>query len=93
MGVWCAANKYNINEVTFAELASLRDLDIETFENGDIFSEFGHYPHVAGVFGHQKQRFSNTLSRVEIFENGDVSYSSGWAKTEVSKYDDVMTKC
>ena len=33
-----------------------------------------------------------TLSRVEIFENGDVSYSSGWAKTEVFKYDDVMPR-
>ena len=30
MGVRCAANTYNVSEVTFAELASLRDLDIET---------------------------------------------------------------
>ena len=29
-------------------------------------------------------------ARVENFENGDVSYSCGRAKTEVFKYDDVM---
>ena len=54
-------------------------------------SEYGYHPHVTGVFGHQKRRFSNTLSRVESFENGDSSYSCGRAKTEVFKYDDVMT--
>ena len=26
------------------------------------------------------------LSRVEIFENGDVSYACGWAKAKVFKY-------
>ena len=31
------------------------------------------------------RRFSNTLSRVEIFENGNLSYSC-----EVFNYDDVM---
>ena len=32
------------------------------------------------------------LSRVEIFENGDTSYSCGRAKTDVFKYDDVMPR-
>ena len=32
------------------------------------------------------------LSRVEIFENGDLSYSCGRAKTEVFKYDDIMPR-
>ena len=36
-----------------------------------FFSEYGYRPHVSGVFGHRKRRFSNTLSRVESFENGD----------------------
>ena len=39
-----------------------------------------------------KRRFSNTLSRVESFENGDLSYSCGQAKTEVFKYDYVMPR-
>ena len=59
-------------------------------------------PHVAGYFrkrrlfsrirlpSTRKRRLSNTLSRVEIFENGDLSYSCGRAKTEVFKYDGVM---
>ena len=55
-----------------------------------FFSEYGYRPHVSGVFGHRKRRFSNTLSRVKIFENGDSSYSCGQAKTEVLEYDDVM---
>ena len=49
-----------------------------------LFSEYGYHPHVAGVFRNRKQRFSNTLSRVEIFENGDVSYSCGRAKAEAN---------
>ena len=57
-----------------------------------FFSEYGYRPHVTGVFGHRKRRFLNTLSRVEIFENGDSSYSCGRAKTEVFKYDDVMPR-
>ena len=40
----------------------------------------------------RKRKFSNTFSRVEIFENGDLSYSCGRAKTEVFKYDDVMPR-
>ena len=55
-----------------------------------FFSEYGYRPHVTGVFGHQKRRFSNTLSRAKTFENGDASYSCGRAKTDVFKYDDVM---
>ena len=39
-----------------------------------------------------KRRFSNTLSRVESFGNGDSLYLCGRAKTEVSKYDDVLPK-
>ena len=63
------------------------------FSKTETFSsEYGYRPHVTGVFGHRKRRFSNTLSRVEIFENGDVSYSCGRAKTQVFKYDDVMPR-
>ena len=58
-----------------------------------FFSEYGYHPHVTGIFGHQNQRFSNTLFRVDSFENGsDLSYSCGWAKTEVFKYDDVVSR-
>ena len=57
-----------------------------------FFSEYGYRPHVAGVFRHRKRRFSNTLSRVDTFENGDFSYSCGRAKTEVFKYDDIMPR-
>ena len=63
-----------------------------TLENGDFFSEYGYHPHVPGVFGHRKRRFLNTLSRVKSFENGDSSYSCGRGKTEVSKYDDIITR-
>ena len=38
-------------------------------------------PHVNGVFGDQKRRFSKTLSRVEIFENAGFAYTCGRAKT------------
>ena len=48
--------------------------------------------HVTGVFGHQERRLSNTLSIVETFENRDVSYSCGRAKTEVFKYDDALPR-
>ena len=41
-------------------------------------------------YGYRKRRFSNTLSRVETFENGDLSYSCGRAKTAVSN---TMTSC
>ena len=43
------------------------------------FSEYGYRPHVVGVFRHRKQRFSNTLSRVETYR----------IRTEVLKYDDM----
>ena len=63
------------------------------FEKRETFSsEYGYLPHVSGVFGHRKRRFSNTLSRVESFENGDSSYSCTRAKTVTFKYDDVMPK-
>ena len=51
-----------------------------------FFSEYSYRPHIAGVFGHQKRRFPSTLSRVEIFENGDLSYLCGRANTEVFEY-------
>ena len=56
------------------------------------FSEYGYRLHVSGVFGHRKRRFSNTLSRVASFENGDSLYSCGRAKTGAFKYDDAMPK-
>ena len=57
-----------------------------------FFSEYGYLSHVSGVFGHQNRRFSNTLSRVESFENGDSSYSCGRAKSEAFKYVDVKPR-
>ena len=47
-------------------------------------------PHVNGVFGNRKRRFSKTLSRVEIFENAGFAYTCGRAKTKVFENDDVM---
>ena len=40
----------------------------------------------------RKRRFSNTLSKVEIFEKEGLSYSCGRAKTEIFKYDDVLPR-
>ena len=57
-----------------------------------FFSEYSYRPYVTSVFRHRKRRFSNTLSGVEIFENGDVSYSCGRAKTDVFKYDDIIPR-
>ena len=57
-----------------------------------FFSDYGYRSHVTGVFGHRKRTFSNTLSRVKIFENGDLSYSCERAKTRVFKYGDVMPR-
>jgi hypothetical protein len=42
-------------------------------------------PHVNGVYGNRKRRFSKTLSRVEVFENAVFVFSCGRAKTKVSK--------
>ena len=53
-----------------------------TLENGLFFSEYGYRPNASDVFGHRKRRFSNTLCRVESFENGDSPYLCGRAKTE-----------
>ena len=67
----------------------------QVFSNTEtFFSEYGCRPHVTGVFGHRKRRFSNTLPTVESFENGDSSYSyaCGRLKTEVFKYHDVMPR-
>ena len=49
-----------------------------------FFSVLAFRPHVYGVFDHWKRRFSKTLSRVEIFENEDLSYSCGRAKWRFS---------
>ena len=57
-----------------------------------FFSEYGYHPHEAGVFGDRKRRFSNALSRVEIFENGNLSYSCARPNTEGFKYDDIMPR-
>jgi len=69
---------------------------IRIFSKTEIFfSVLAFRPHVYGVFDHWKRRFSKTLSRVENFENGDLSYS--WVfvwtgETEVFEYDDVILK-
>ena len=44
------------------------------------------------VFKYRKWRFSNTLSRVESFENRDSSYLCGQAKMEAFKYNVVMPR-
>ena len=50
-----------------------------------FFSEYIRLPST-------RKRFSNTLSRVETFENGDSLYPCGRTKTEVFKYDDVIPR-
>ena len=42
-----------------------------------------HRPHLSGENGHRKRIFSKTVSRVEIFENADFSFTCGRTKTEV----------
>ena len=54
------------------------------FENRDFSSGLAdHRPHVSGENGHWKRIFSKTLSRVEIFENADFSFTCKRAKTKV----------
>ena len=50
-----------------------------------FLSVLGLRPHGDGVFGHQKRSFSNTLSRVDLFENAVFILSCGQVKTELSK--------
>ena len=42
-------------------------------------------PHVSDEYGHQKQNFSKTLPRVEMYENAVFICSCGWMKTELLK--------
>ena len=59
----------------------------DIFEGGDFFSPFWFFvfrPHVNGVFGHQKRRFSKTVPRVAY------SFCVKWPKAEVFEYDDVL---
>jgi hypothetical protein len=55
-----------------------------------FFSVLVLRPHVNGVFGNRKRRFSKTLSRVEVFENAVFEFTRGRAKTKVFENDDVM---
>ena len=55
-----------------------------------FFSEYGYHPHEASVFGDRKRRFSNALSRVEIFENGNLSYSCA---RRIRRVLNTMTSC
>ena len=87
----CRHCQWNISfSPTFSKTPSIRSRVLSKTET--FFSEYDYRPHITGLFGHQKRRFSNTLSRVESFENGDSSHSCGWAKTETSKYDDVLPR-
>ena len=62
----------------------------DIFENGGFSSVLALRPHVNGVFGDHKRRFSNMLSRVKTFENAGFVFTCGWAKTEVFENDDVF---
>ena len=53
------------------------------FENRDFSSGLADRPRISGENGHWKRIFSKTLSRVEIFENADFSFTCKWTKTEV----------
>ena len=48
-----------------------------------FFSVLALRPHVNGVFGMRKRRFSKTLSRVEVFENAVFVFTCRRVKTEV----------
>ena len=48
-----------------------------------FFSVLALRPHVNGVFGMRKRRFSKTLSRVEVFENTVFVFTCRRVKTEV----------
>ena len=50
-------------------------------------------PHVNGVFGERKRRFSKTLSRVEVFENAVFVFTCGRVKTEVFENADLAFTC
>lgn len=60
-------------------------IGIFSFENG------GFRPQVNGIFGHRKRRFSNTFSRLEIFESGGLyrHVRGQRIKTEFFEYDEV----
>ena len=55
-----------------------------------FFSVLALRPHVNGVFGMRKRRFSKTLSRVEVFENAVFVFTCGRVKTKVFENDDVI---
>ena len=60
---------------------------IRIFLKMEIFFPFWFFvfrPHVNGVFGHQKRRFSKTVPRVAY------SFCVEWPKAEVFEYDDVI---
>ena len=90
--IWQGRHLFCNTAITLAKTLSTRN---RVFSKTTVFfSEYCYRPHVAGVIGQRKRRFSNTFFSVEIFENGDLSYSCGRgrAKTEVFKYDDVMPR-
>ena len=62
----------------------------DIFKNGGFFSVLALRPHVNGVFGMRKRRFSKTLSRVEVFKNAVFVFTCGRVKTEVFENDDVI---
>ena len=55
-----------------------------------FFSVLALRPHVNGVFGMRKRRFSKPLSRVEVFENAVFLFACGRMKTKVFENDDVI---
>ena len=57
---------------------------------GIFSSGLAYRPHLSGENGHRKRPFSKTLSRMEIFENADSSFTCGRTKTVVFEYDDVI---
>jgi len=64
----------------------------DVFENEDFLSVLAIRPALKRPFGHQNDRFSKTISGVEIFKTRRLIFSEscGRTKTEVYKYGDVI---
>ena len=62
------------------------------FENGYLLLRIWLKSTCNQHFQAPKWRFSDTLSILEIFENGDSSYLCGRVKTVFFNYDDIMPR-
>ena len=84
-------DNYNcIYSIYFVILRSRPHASVYFFKTEIFLSGLAYRPHVSSENDHRKRIFSKTLSRVEIFENAVLLYSSGCMKTEVLD-DDYVT--